>query len=229
MLSVVRHGVSLRFDDEGLEGTPYVYGPIASDRLYEEAFLDHVRSLSVTGVYVDVGAHLGTHTLWFARLCPSTHVHAFEPVARFADIVRRNVAVNGLQDSVTVHQIGLDERRGRATNTLSSSHQVGFTADPQDVDEEFAVRRLDDVVRGHVALIKIDVEGMEQRVLRGAKRILRRSRPLVYAEAFTPEAAAEIGAVLEPFGYEPTGRVFNATPTYEYAAVGPPRRRWLLR
>src|SRR4051812_3664006 len=89
MLTVKRHDVEMFFDDSGFTETPYVYGPLLKDQVYEEAFLEHIRSLDRRGAYVDIGGHLGTHTVWFAQLCPSTHVHTFEPVSRFADVVRR--------------------------------------------------------------------------------------------------------------------------------------------
>jgi hypothetical protein len=128
MLSVERHGIKLLFDDGGFASTPYVYRPILKKgELYEEPFLEYIRSLDLRGVYVDIGAHLGTHTVWFATMCPSTRVHAFEPLSRFADVVRRNVTLNELDGKVTLHQVGLSDRPGRATNTLSPEHQWAST------------------------------------------------------------------------------------------------------
>lgn len=222
MLTVTRHGVELRFDDSGFAEPPYVYGPLLKGSVYEEAFLEHIRGLDRRGAYVDIGAHLGTHTVWFATMCPSTHVHAFEPVARFARVVRRNVAANGLGDRVTVHQVGLSDRAGRATSRLSPEHQVGFDADADWAEESFDIVRLDRALpRDPVAVMKLDVEGMEAQALRGAARVLSRHRPVVYCEAHSPEHVAEIEAVLRPYGYRATGKVFNASPTYEFAA--PPR------
>ena len=222
MLTVKRHDIELFFDESGFAEPPYVYGPLLNNRVYEEAFLEHIRSLDRRGEYVDIGAHLGTHTVWFARLCPSSKVHSFEPVSRFADVVRRNVAANGLSDRVMVHQVGLSDRAGRAVNRLSPEHQKGFVADPGWAEESFDIVRLDDVLRGRpIAVIKLDVEGMEAAALRGASRLLSRWRPVVYAEAHSPELVAEIEQVLRPYGYRATGNVFNASPTYEF--VAPPR------
>lgn len=219
MYEVSPHGVGLRFDDEGFADVPYVYRPLKAGKVYEQVFLDHVRTSAREGVYLDVGAHLGTHTVWFAKLCPSTQVHAFEPVSRYAEVVRRNIVANDLQGKVTLHNIGLSDVPGEATNYLSPEHQVGFAdSDGQGVTETFAVRRLDDVVSGPVAVIKLDVEGMEVKALQGARRILSRYRPTVFAEAHNEQRAADIAAALAPFGYRPTGKVFNATPTYEFAA-----------
>jgi hypothetical protein len=73
----------------------------------------------------------------------------------------------------------------------------------------------------------VDVEGMEGDVLRGASRILDWHRPTVYAEAWDETSVADIDGVLRNFGYQASGRVFNATPTYEF--VAPPARgmEWL--
>ena len=64
MLTVERFNTKLYFDDDGFTELPYVYGPLRTGRVYEEKFLEHVRSLGRRGDYVDVGAHLGTHTAW---------------------------------------------------------------------------------------------------------------------------------------------------------------------
>jgi FkbM family methyltransferase len=193
MLTVTLHGVRLQFDDQGFVDTPYVYKTLHQGQVYEETFLNHIRGLGRSGVYVDVGAHLGTHTVWFAALCQSAHVHAFEPVTRFAQVVRRNVTANELDAKVTVHQVGLSDSKGHATNELSPEHQVGFMANATTASEDFPIVRLDDVLRREpVAVMKLDVEGMEAAVLRGAPRLLSRWRPVVYAEAHTKQAFDEI-------------------------------------
>ncbi len=204
-----------------------MYGPVARGRLYEEPFLDYIRSLRRRGQYVDVGAHLGTHTLWFAKVCGAAHVHAFEPVARYADVAERNMALNDLERTVTVHRVGLSDQPGRATNFLSREHQIGFVPEATGVNEEFPVARMDDVVRGRVDVIKLDVEGMEAAVLRGATRILSRYRPVIFAECHGTEEVEAVEAALLPFGYRRTGRVFNSSPTYEFDVAPSRASQWV--
>jgi FkbM family methyltransferase len=217
VLTVNRHGVDLRFDDRGFAETPYVYRPLASGRLYEEDFLEHIRDQGLRGAYIDVGSHLGTHAVWFAALCPATRVHAVEPVKRFTRVIRRNAKANKLGRRIKIHQVGVSDAPGKAANLLSPEHQMGFETHPEPQVETFAVVRLDALVREQVAMIKLDVEGMEAAALLGAEAILLRDRPRVYAEARTDDEHDAVTKVLANYGYQATGLVFNPTPTYEFA------------
>ena len=220
MFTVRRHGHEIHFPQVvNATEVPYAYRAFEDDGWYEESFLTHIRRQDRRGVYVDAGAHLGTHTAWFAVLCPSTHVHAIEPVPRFADQVDRIVEANGLAERITVHRVGVADQPGTATNHLSAEHQTGFdpAGAPGARDETFPVTTLDELIHEPVAVIKIDVEGMEDRVLRGASRILSTDRPSVYVEAWNRDQLRGIARMLRPFGYQPTGRVFNSSPTYEFS------------
>ena len=81
---------------------------------------------------------------------------------------------------------------------------------------DISVIPLDTLSEGHVVrLIKIDVEGMELDVLRGATQTLTRDRPLLYIEASDDAQRQLIDGFLTAFGYRRHAR-FNDTPTYLY-------------
>jgi FkbM family methyltransferase len=219
MVTVKRHEHEIVFPEvPGGTEVPCTYEAFETGGWYEAEFLEHIRSVGRIGVYVDVGAHMATATAFFAVLCPSTHVHAIEPVVRFADQVDRVIAANGLGQKVTLHRVGVSDEPGTATNHLAAEHQQGFHAAgaARAVDETFEVTTLDDLITEPVAVLKIDVEGMEGRVLSGADRILRNDKPMVYLEALDRVALRDVRSVLEPYGYRPTGAVFNSSPTYEF-------------
>jgi FkbM family methyltransferase len=216
MITVEYAGKATHFDDSGvnLERPGSIVAPLLRGKFYEARFLEYIRSLRIRGVYVDAGACWGTHTLFFAMHCPARHVHAFEPRPLVHDRLRRNIALNGVGDRVTAYAWALGERTGEVTVRLDR------------VTHRLATRRLDDIVKGPVSLIKIDVEGMEPDVLNGSARILRRWRPVVFAEARDQDALDRLSSCMARHRYTPSGRVFNATPTYEF--VPEPSRLFAL-
>ncbi|MFE9773413.1 FkbM family methyltransferase [Streptomyces sp. NPDC005931] len=208
MIEIKYAGTICRFDDEGVDpecpGT--MYGPMLRGKFYEHAFLDYIASLQIPGTYLDVGACIGTHTIFFALCCPSDRVYAFEPRPGAMTRLQRNVHLNGLEDRVETSLWALSDREGTVDVRLDR------------VNHTLHTRRLDTLVNDRVAVIKLDVEGMEAQALAGAQDILHRYRPRVFAEAHSEEEKGRILSVLEPHGYQATGRVFNASPTYEFVA-----------
>lgn len=190
-----------------LEGTKTFY---EADLL--GALLD---SKPPSGCYVDVGAHIGNHTVAFATVFPATHVIAIEPAAdsfelltmnteRFDHVERHNVAVDDMLPYVYI-----DMRP-----TLNTGNRCVFA---QDGSSRVMVdaRGLDDIVDGRdVALIKIDVEGAESAVIASAKDTLSRCHPIVVAVAKTEEDLALVRMLLKRHGYGAPSQRYCATPTY---------------
>jgi FkbM family methyltransferase len=141
---------------------------------------------------IDVGAHIGCHTLLAAHLVGSGgHVVALEPTPRTFEILRRNALP---YRQVEVVQAAAGERAGvsqlsdyggrlGAFNTLASVRLTGRVPNPRALD--VPVVTIDELVRErnlHPALIKIDAENSEMSVLRGAVGVLDEDRPAVVAE-----------------------------------------------
>ena len=144
---------------------------------------------------IDVGANFGWYTLLACRLGAS-HVTAFEPNPRLAALLRRTVSVNGLRQKVTVCQYAASDSAGRR-RLVFDTYELGGGSLPQvtspmlkSTEEVVLVetQRLDDGIVPGFALeprpglvIKIDVEGHELDVLRGAEKILK-LRPVLFVE-----------------------------------------------
>jgi len=155
-------------------------------------------------VAVDVGAHIGTHTLAFASLVgPEGQVHAFEPQEAAVVLLRRNVEQNGLRN-VTVSPGALGAQPG----TLRYDDPVywrtgnfgGVELGPSG-KKLAQVRTLDAARLGRVDFVKVDVEGMEQAVLAGAAGTIRRCLPILYVENDRPELSDALITTLRGFGY----------------------------
>ena len=207
MISVTVDGVEARFDDAGVDPAHpgRILGALSTGSFYEADLLAHVRSLGpLPGAYLDLGASLGNHTVHFALLCGAETVHAFEPRPDVLARLRSNVALNGLQDRVVLHAEALSDRTGRLL-LPGDEHEV-----------EVVTGRLDRLVAGPVALIKVDVDGMEPQALRGAAGILRRHRPRLFVTAQRAPDYEQVVRLLGRHGYRPTGRAFGRTRVYEF-------------
>jgi FkbM family methyltransferase len=142
-----------------------------------------------TTVIFDVGANIGCTSLLFARLAKS--VYAFEPSPTTFSFLQKNISRSGLQN-VVLENIGLGAESGEFTLTFAPSNRAGgfvsnhTHATAGHTTEKIFIRPLDTVVRSltlpALDFIKIDVEGFEGHVLRGAKETLANYRPVVVLE-----------------------------------------------
>jgi FkbM family methyltransferase len=139
-------------------------------------------------VCLDVGANVGPVALALSGLCPDGHVHAFEPAQRSFDFLERNLAANGVANA-TAHRLALSNVSGQATLSYNRSFTGGaFISDRlhDGVQETVAMTSLDLWAQAdglhRLDLIKVDVEGHEERVLRGAWATIARWRPTLVVE-----------------------------------------------
>ena len=154
------------------------------------------RQLPVNGVFIDIGANIGTFTLVAARRALLGQVHAFEPSAHHFARLARNVELNHF-DNVVLNRKGLYDQPGEAilflpsqagemNNSGAASLYTCGTEGAGQVSEAVSLVRLDDYIRDRsierVDIIKIDIEGAEIKALEGARETIMRFRPLVFME-----------------------------------------------
>jgi FkbM family methyltransferase len=145
-----------------------------------EAILEkYVRPGSVA---IDVGAHIGTHTMTMARCAgPSGRVYAFEPVKKIYRELVRNLALNGIANVIPLrYALGNGSPRLMEMKPITP-HEEGGTSVGRGGDA-VELRSLDSFGFEGVSLIKIDVEGYELPVLDGAEETIRRNRPVLIVE-----------------------------------------------
>lgn len=144
------------------------------------------RILKPGGVFVDVGANIGLHTL-YAATCVGEggKVFAVEPHPRLHRLLKLNVEINGFAGRVSLHAAAASDTDEAAVDfEYFPDHpgMSGFAIAPDRIrqlkghGERIQVRacRLDSLIDGNVEpdLVKIDVEGFEHKVMAGAARIL---------------------------------------------------------
>ena len=175
------------------------------------AFREAVRPGAVV---LDVGANVGAYTLLFAQWAgPSGGVFAFEPSPPAACSLRRHLELN-VVDNVDVVEAAVCDRQGAAalyedgysgSRSLigTTEHRRGTTVRTTTIDTFCTERSITPDV------VKIDVEGAELEVLRGARQTLAAHRSIVFVE-FHPSVwrtrnlnATDVACELEALGLEP--------------------------
>jgi FkbM family methyltransferase len=148
----------------------------------------------------DVGANKGSYLYWMARW--AKRVVAFEPQPGLASYLETIAATLPLRN-VTIEQQGVSERSGVLTLYMPSVNSPEASLEPIDGAQkvEVPVVSLDDYFAGseRLAMLKIDVEGHELDVFKGADRILREDRPVLLFEC--EQRHLRTGTVFDCFRY----------------------------
>jgi FkbM family methyltransferase len=192
----------------------YVSRYLRRDGIWEplatRSFLEPLRPGAVA---VDVGANLGYYTvLAGAAVGAEGRVVAVEPEPRNAALLEENVRLNGFDDRVEIVAAAAGEAEGSTLLYLGEAnlgdHRAFDSGDGRKAIE-VPIVALDDLpaLAGRVDLVKIDVQGAEAAVLRGARRLIERNRDhLVMLVEFWPQGIrlagddpAEVIAALEGF------------------------------
>jgi FkbM family methyltransferase len=144
-----------------------------------DVYLDIHRLGFQPEIIFDVGANVGQKSLYMLKLWPRADIHAFEPVGKTFQALRENVATYprihpwkcALSDSSGTAEIFLDEKYSELSYMNRPRGAQSEVIERNTLDA-FAAHHVD-----HVDLLKIDTEGHEERVLRGANALFQKNPP----------------------------------------------------
>jgi FkbM family methyltransferase len=163
----------------------YKYFP----RNYEEENFTFFKKHSRPGMTtLDIGAHFGLFAVYFQKISGGM-VYAFEPTRETLKVLKETVAINKCQEKVDVVEMAVDKEPGTANffihstiggrgNTLVQNAKLGMTSSSYEVK----VTSVDVFVKEKnikVDCLKIDAEGAELGVLRGAADTINKQRPII--------------------------------------------------
>ncbi len=183
-----------------IAGVPLqLHGDFATQRwetIEVETYRAFVEAIAPGAVVVDVGAHIGTYTMLAAgKVGADGHVIAYEPCAETRRYLLAHLAWNQVAARVTVREVCCGAEPGTATFFFRDGAEGMNSLVPTEGFESapMPVVRLDDEIRelGVVpAVIKIDVEGAEFDVLKGAEGTLRSAHPTLFISVHPAPLAA---------------------------------------
>ena len=206
---------------------------------FETEILTYLRELFGSNLvetnFIDVGANIGNHTIGLHD--QFYKCHAFEPDPRTFRLLKANTA---RRPNITCHQTALSDRDGisafsqHRTNTgkshiVSSPQTQSPTASKSMIDVETS--RLDNTSSAFesVSFIKIDVEGHELEVLKGAQKLLTTQMPMILLELLATDIGGHRAASLDFLAEIGYTQFYCLQPSYiQIAALAKlPSLRWI--
>ena|GEM_PF-440298 len=176
-----------------------------------ESEIELFASLLVQGdVVVDVGANIGTHTVFFGKhVGPKGRVVALEPQRFVHGLLVANVAANGLANVDCVLAAASSEVGTVAIPVVDPSRPCNFGAIAVSghglavtgATEPVRATTIDALALDRCSLMKVDVEGLETLVLAGASETIARHQPILFVENNTVERSAEVIRAVQALGY----------------------------
>ena len=166
-----------------------------------EAIQDTVRQDDVA---YDVGAHVGYFTVLMGDIVGSEgKVIAFEPRGLNLGYLQKHVSVNNCEN-IKIISKALGDHSGHAMLETRTGSGTGYVSDTGD--EEIEIASIDELVDSGAVppptFLKIDVEGGEMAVLRGAKSVIERQRPRMILATHGDAIDAECRALLREWNYD---------------------------
>ncbi len=166
------------------------------------------------GVFIDIGANVGAYSLILAKKLKNLVVIAIEPETKNFDLLKKNIALNNLSNITALNQ-GCFSYKTKM-NLYISLRGLGLHSIIKKVGKFksiIQVDKLDNIVNGlkltRIDLIKIDVEGAEYEVIRGASKILKKYHPQLIIEIWDNKRFNKIFDLLKKFNYKLKKRIYN--------------------
>lgn len=143
---------------------------------------------------IDIGAHKGESYRLFRRILPNAAYIGFEPINECFSELKSQVRND---TKVSLHPYALSAEEGKATFYLTDNSHCSSLLEPEKstseysgnfTEQEVVLKRLDDIIENPEpdVLIKIDVQGNEENVLKGGRQTISKARIVIIEISFEP-------------------------------------------
>ena len=208
-----RYGTFIHFqNDDPIGSCLHYYGEWAQQ---EMDLFDQI--LNQQSNVIDVGANIGTHTVYFSQKCNQGNIISIEPQIYIFEMLATNIIVNGCYNTIPIHA-GVSDKQGKERiiniNPFSNQQKVNYGEFKLELGSESGldtnIITLDQFIHmPKFNLLKIDVEGLEISVLNGAKKLIKQHRPFIYLEFNNKQGNDQLLEKIYQLGYIPYWHVYT--------------------
>lgn len=191
----------IEFAMDNVQGTDSVCNYIvkhgASQYEYPLPEIVEIYASKYPGIYIDAGANTGLFSLILAKANTKNTVIAFECLSQIAKKFQKNISLNRLKKRILLEEIALSDKKGfgyfKETNDDPGFIPTCSTfVEPIDQKWEVTTHKVqtDTIdnqlknlkIKRKVKLMKVDVEGFEESVLKGSEKTIQKHRPIIIVE-----------------------------------------------
>lgn len=173
--------------------------------------------LSESSNVIDVGANIGTHTVFFSKRCPRGSVVSIEPQLFISQILNTNILINGCYNVIPLRAAcGSSNEEKRMVNInpfVSNKVNYGEFKVNSEAEKGMITEciKIDNLLKLGVDfdLIKVDVEGMEVDVIKGASKLIAKHKPALYLEFNSRTGNDDLILQLQSMGYNVYWHVYT--------------------
>lgn len=182
----------------------------------------HVLEKNKKGICLDIGAHVGYFSLTMAKIYPEIFFKSFEPQKYIFNILNQNIENNKLKN-IETYNVALGDLNEIKTLTVPDYQRevntMAFSCDPEvrinkyevktfSHDEEIRFQKCDNYNFKEIALIKIDVEGFEDKVIKGMELTIEKNQnpPIIFEtwlrKSFYKDRRNDLFKYVQSLGYK---------------------------
>jgi FkbM family methyltransferase len=207
-----RYGTFIHFrNDDPIGACLHHYGEWAQQ---EFDLFDQI--LTANSNVLDVGANIGTHSVYFSKKCNQGNVIAIEPQIYIFEILAANLILNECLNAVPVHA-GASSKEGVVKMVNFNpvvDHRINYGEFKVNNNSDRGIHTNIIPLDAYASLntfnlIKIDVEGLEVDVLNGATKILKEHKPFLYIEFNNKEGNDELLTKIYELDYVPYWHIYT--------------------
>lgn len=196
----------------------HIFKYIKANTFYEANLLVKIQKLNLKGTYVDVGANIGNHSVFFLNYCACNKVISIEGHPKIFELLKVNMYRNTTRyNDFSLNNLLIGDVDDFKKIEIVDESNLGMSR-ISDSGKLMKMTTLDKIITTPISLLKIDVENYEYQVLKGASNLIEKYHPLIIIELQCDNPYyKEIIAFLKSHDYVTDGINYGKSPTYIYS------------
>lgn len=200
------------YDFESYEQNDYLYNWLDNSKtFYEITLLEKLRDIVPAGIFIDLGANIGNHSVYFATQCKCQHIICVEPETHMAEVLERNLKANNISNYQIIKK-AITDFTGKVKLSEVKDSTCKVVANSGDT-ECATIDELFGDLKG-ITLLKMDIEWQEVNAIKHADKFLKNNNPIIAVELVDTEIFNQFNAIIKDYGYKTNGVNYATTPTY---------------